>query len=97
MGRTVGQQWYGETEESPWDSLQSQPGLRGWKGLWDSSGLVRLRRVPGTLFSLCQDSGDRKDCGTAVVWWDSGDGEDCGTAVVWWNSGDGKDCGTAVV
>ena len=67
---TVGQQWYGETEESPWDSLQSLPGLRGWGGLWDSSGMVGLRGVPGTPFSPCQDSRDGKDCGTAVVWWD---------------------------
>ena len=29
LARTVGQQWYGGTEESPWDSLQSLPGLRG--------------------------------------------------------------------
>ena len=34
-GRTVRQQWYGGTERSPWDSLQSLPGLtvRGWEGL----------------------------------------------------------------
>ena len=32
-GRTVRQQWYGGTEESPWDSLQSLPGLRGREGL----------------------------------------------------------------
>ena len=70
MGRTVGQQWYGGTEESPWDSLQSLPGLRGWEGLWDSSGMVGLRGIPGTPFSPCQDSGDGEDCGTAVVWWD---------------------------
>ena len=48
MGRTVRQQWYGGTEGSPWDSLQS----------------------PGTPLSLRQDSGDGKDCETAVVWWD---------------------------
>ena len=41
MGRTVGQQWYGGSEGSLWDSFQP-----------------------------CQDSGDGKDCGTAVVWWD---------------------------
>ena len=70
MGRTVGQQWYGGTEESPWDSLQSLPGLRGWEGLWDSSGMVGLRGVPGTPFSPYQDSGDGKDCGTAVLRWD---------------------------
>ena len=69
-GRTVGQQWYGGTEGSPWDSLQSPPGLRVWEGLWDSSGMVGLRGVPGTPFSPRQDSGDGKDCGTAVVWWD---------------------------
>ena len=85
MGRTVGQQWYGGTEGNPWDSLHSLPGLRGWGGLWDSSGMVGLREVPGTPFSHCQDSGDGKDCGTAVVWWDSGDGKDCETAVVWWD------------
>ena len=45
-------------------------GLRGWEGLWDSSGMVGLRVVLGTLFSPCQDSGEGKDCGTAVVWWD---------------------------
>ena len=33
LARTVGQQWYGGTEESSWDSLQSMPGLRGWEGL----------------------------------------------------------------
>ena len=70
MGRTVGQQWYGGTEGSPWDSLQSLPGLRGWEGLWDSSGMVGLRGVSGTPFSPRQDSGDGKDCGTAAVWWD---------------------------
>ena len=85
MGRTVGQQWYGGTEGNPCDSLQSLPGLRGWgelwdssgmvgfrgwEGLWDSSGMVGLREVPRTPFHLCQDSGDGKDCGTAVVWWD---------------------------
>ena len=100
MGRTVGEQWYGGTEGSPWDSLQSLPGLRGWEGLWDSSGMVGLREweglwdssgmvglkgwkvlwdssgmvglkgVPWTPFNHCQDSGDGKDCGTAVVWWD---------------------------
>ena len=32
-GRTVRQQWYGGTEGSPWDSLQSLPGLRGREGL----------------------------------------------------------------
>ena len=68
MGKTVGQHWYGGTEKSPWDSLQSLPGLRGWEGLWDSSGMVGLRGVTGTPFSPGQDSGDRKDCGTAVVW-----------------------------
>ena len=70
MGRTVGQQRYGGTEESLLDFLQSPPGLMGWEGLWDSSGMVGLRRVSGTPFSLRQDSGDGKDCGTAVVWWD---------------------------
>ena len=70
MGRTVGQQWYGGTEGSHWDSLQSQPGLRGWEGLWDSSGLVGLRGVSGTPFSPRQDSGDGEDFETAVVWWD---------------------------
>ena len=69
-GRTVRQQWYGGTEGSPWDSLQSLPGLRGREGLWDSSGMVGLRVVPGTPFSPCQDSVDGKDCETAVVWWD---------------------------
>ena len=59
--------------------------LRGWEGLRDSSGLVRLREVPGTPFSSCLDSRDSKDCGTAVVWWNSGNGKDCGTAVVWWD------------
>ena len=54
MGRALGQQWYGGTEGSPWDSLQSLPGLRGWEGLWDSSGMVGLR--------------GGKNCGTAVVW-----------------------------
>ena len=48
-------------------------GLRGWEGLWDSSGMVGLRGVPGTPFSPCQDSGDGKDCRTAVVWWDLGE------------------------
>ena len=33
MGMTVRQQWYGGTEGSPWDSLQSPPGLRGREGL----------------------------------------------------------------
>ena len=33
MGRTVRQQLYGGTEGSPWDSLQSLPGLRGKEGL----------------------------------------------------------------
>ena len=47
MERTVGEQWYGGTEESPRDSLQSLPGLRGWGGLWDSSGMVGLRGVRG--------------------------------------------------
>ena len=84
-GKTVGHQWYSGTEGSPWDSLQSPPGLSGWEGLWDSSGMVGLRGreglwdssgmvelmgVSGTPFSPCQDSGDEKDCGTAVVWWD---------------------------
>ena len=32
-GRTVRQQWYGGNEGSPWDSLQSLPGLRGREGL----------------------------------------------------------------
>ena len=77
MGRTVRQQWYGGTEGSPWDSLQFLPGLRGWEGLWDSSGMVGLRgrtvgqqwcggtegNSPGTPFSPCQDSGDGKDLG----------------------------------
>ena len=70
MGRTVGEQWYGGTEGSPWDSLQSPPGLRGREGLWDSSGMVGLRGIPGTPFGPRQDSGDGKDCETAVVWWD---------------------------
>ena len=39
-----------------------------WEGLWDSSGKVGLRGVSGTPFSPRQDSGDGKDCGTAVVW-----------------------------
>ena len=84
MGRTVGQQWYGGTEGSSWDSLQSLPGLRGregqldssgmvvhmgWEGLWDSSGMVGLKAVPRTRFRCRQDSGDGKDCGRAVVWW----------------------------
>ena len=69
-GRTVGQQWYGGTEGSLWDSLQSPPGLRGWEGLWDSNGMVGQRAVPGTPFSPRLDSGDGKDCGTAVIWWD---------------------------
>ena len=91
-GRTVRQQWYGGTEGSPWDSLQSLPGLRGREGLRDSSGMVGLRGLPsvpartqgkgrtvrqqwyggteGTPFSPCQDSGEGKDCETAVVWWD---------------------------
>ena len=63
MGRTVGQQWYGGTKGSLWDSLQSLPGLRGWEGLWDSSGMVGLRGVPGTLFSPFQDLGDAKNLG----------------------------------
>ena len=58
----MGQQWYGGTEGSVWDSLQSLPGLRRWEGLWDSSGMVGLRGVPGTLFSR-QDSGGAKDMG----------------------------------
>ena len=33
LARTVGQQWYGGSEGSPWDSLQSPPGLRGREGL----------------------------------------------------------------
>ena len=55
--------------------------------------------VPGTPFCPYQDSGEGKDCETAVVMvglrgvsgtpfsplQDSGDGKDCGTAVVWWN------------
>ena len=45
-------------------------GLRGREGLWDSSGMVGLRGVPGTPFSPRQDSGDGKECETAVVWWD---------------------------
>ena len=72
MGRTAGQQWYGGTEERFWDSLQSLPGLMGWEGLWDSSGMVGLRGDSGTPLSPRQDSGDGKDCGTAVVWWDCG-------------------------
>ena len=88
MGRTVGQQWYGGTEGSPWNSLQSPPGLRRWEGLWDSCCMVG--GVPGTPFSPHQDSGDGKDCETAVVWWDSGDGKDCETAVVWWNCGESQ-------
>ena len=63
------QQWYGGTEGSPWDSRQSLPGLRGREGLRDSSGMVGLRGVPRTPFSPCQDSGEGKDCETAVVWW----------------------------
>ena len=61
--------------------------------------MVGLRGVPGTTFSPCQDSGEGKDCETAVVWWglkgvpgtpfsphqDSGEGKDCETAVVWWD------------
>ena len=47
MGRTVGQQWYGGTERSLCDSLQFPPGLRGWEGLWDSSGMVGLRESLG--------------------------------------------------
>ena len=47
MGRTVGQQWFGETEESPGDTLQSLPGLMGWERLWDSSGMVGLRGWEG--------------------------------------------------
>ena len=31
--RTVRQQWYGGTEGSPWDSLQSLPGQREREGL----------------------------------------------------------------
>ena len=46
MGMTVGQQWYGGTEENLWDS-SGMVGLRGWEGLWDSSGTVGLRRVFG--------------------------------------------------
>ena len=42
----------------------------GWEGLWDSSGMVGLRGVPETPFSPCPDSGEGKDCETAVVWWD---------------------------
>ena len=64
MVRTVGQRWYGGTEGSPLDSLQSLPGL------WDSSGMVGLRGVPGTPFSPRQDSGEGMDCETAVIWWD---------------------------
>ena len=70
LGRTVGQKWCGGTEESPWHSLQSLPLLRGWGGLWYSSGMVVLRVNPGTPFSPSQDSRDGKDCGIAVVWWD---------------------------
>ena len=74
MGRTVGQQWYGGTEGAPRDSLQSPPppGLMGWEGLWDSSGMVGLRGPPEAPFNPHprQDSWDGKDCGTAVVWWD---------------------------
>ena len=33
MGRTVRQQWYGETEGTAGDSFQCPPGLRGWEGL----------------------------------------------------------------
>ena len=47
--------------------------------------MVGLRGVSGIPFSPRQDSGDGKDCGTAVVWWDSGEGKDCETAVVWWD------------
>ena len=68
MGRNVGQQWYGGTEESLWDS-SGMVGLRGWEGLWDSSGMVELRRVSGTAV-VWWDSGDGNNCGTAVVWWD---------------------------
>ena len=53
MGRTVGQQWYGGTEGSPWDSLQSLPGLTGWEGLGKISILTVY--LPGTPFSP-QDS-----------------------------------------
>ena len=69
-GKDCGTAWYGGTEGSPWDSLQSPPGLRGWEGLWDCSGMMGLRGVTGTPFSPCQDSWDGKDCRIAVVCWD---------------------------
>ena len=62
--------------------------------------MVGLRGVPGTPFSPCQDSGEGKDCETAVSGivglrevpgtpfspcQDSGEGKDCETAVVWWD------------
>ena len=62
-GRTMRQQWYDGTEGSLWDSVQSPPGLRGWEGLWDSSGMVGLTGVIWTPFSSCQDSGNGKDLG----------------------------------
>ena len=97
MGRTVGQQWYGGTEGSPWDSLQCLPGLRGWEGLWGSSGMVGLREVPGAPSVTARTQGMGRTVGQQWHGGTQGDGKDCGTAVVWWDSGDGKDCGTAVV
>ena len=49
-------------------------GLRGFPAVpARTQGMGRtvgLRGVPGTPFSPHQDSGDGKDCETAVVWWD---------------------------
>ena len=94
MVRTVGQQWYGGTEESPWDFLQSLPGLRGWGRLWDSSGMVGLRRVTARIQGKGRTVRQQRYGGTEGSLWDSlqslpgldsGDGKDCGTAVVWWD------------
>ena len=49
-------------------------GLFGYTPV-DSSGMVGLRGVPGTPFSPCQDSGERKDLGRlcldCLLTWDS--------------------------
>ena len=71
MGRTVKQQWYGGTEESPWDSLQSLPGLRGWGGLWDRGESLGLPSVPARTQGMGRTVGQQWYGGTEGSPWDS--------------------------